>query len=57
MAGGFPQVQPGNVRAVDQVVPLSQVLVLPVSLYDVANNGALWVPQDEAWSSRLSQAE
>ena len=57
VARGLPQVQPCHVGAVDQIISLLQVLVLPVCLYYMAHNGALGVPEHQPRPSRLPQAE
>ena len=48
MAGGLPQVEIGNVRGVDNVVGLFEMLFLP-EIFNLATDGrALGMPEDQS---------
>mmetsp|Transcript_35216 Transcript_35216/g.59366 ORF Transcript_35216/g.59366 Transcript_35216/m.59366 type:complete len:281 (+) Transcript_35216:1048-1890(+) len=47
MPGSLPQVQLRDVRAVDQLVPVVEMGILPVGLDLMASHRSLWVPQHQ----------
>ena len=57
VAAGLPQVGAGDVRREDEVVAALQVLLPPELLDQIADERALWVPEDEAPAELLGDGE
>jgi len=57
MPGGFPQIETHHVRGIDQGIAALEVLIAHPVLDDLANHAALRVPEDQAGSGKLLDAE
>ena len=57
VAGGLPEIHARNVRRVDELVAAAETLVAHPVFHDLADDGALGMPEDEAGAGELLNAE
>src|SRR5207244_11577032 len=55
--GGVPKIEARDMRSKNEIIAAAQVLVAHPVFHDLADQSAFWMPEDQAWTGFVLNAE